>query len=344
MIDIWIWVHHRDGTIEASTHGLATEAGRLISELGDDGLVTAVACGSLPETEFASLGAYGVNRVLHFADEGMQSLQGEQLSLVLYHTIQSTTNPALTCLLAAQTAEIEDLFPRLAALMNSELVTRAVDFHMEEKDKKLGARAIRPIADGYLFEELTLECQAPPLVSFLPSVLFDTKTGSGVVKPDGTEKNILEIITISPELKTGTKTRLTDRILADPENMDLEDADIIVAGGRGVGKADSFDIIHKLARVIGGTVGATRPIIDRGILPYERQIGQTGKYVTPNLIINCGISGANEYTAGIEKSQKVIAIDQNPRARIFRFADLGVVGDLNEILPMLVSRIEELKQ
>lgn len=344
MIDIWIWVHHRDSTIEDATHGLATEAGRLISELGADGLVTAVACGSLPETELASLGACGVNRVLHFADDSLQSLQGEELSLVLHHTIQSTADCTPSCLLAAQTAEIEDLFPRLAALMNRRLVTRAVDFHIEKKDDMIEARAIRPIADGYLFEELTLDCKSPLLVSFLPSILFDTEVNPQSVKTDGTERNIPEIMTISPELTTSPKTSVRNRIQADPENMELEDADIIVAGGRGVGKGDSFDIIHKLARVIGGTVGATRPIIDRGILPYERQIGQTGKYVAPNLIINCGISGANEYTAGIEKSQKVIAIDQNPRARIFRFADLGVVGDLNEILPLLVSRIEELKQ
>ena len=110
-----------------------------------------------------------------------------------------------------------------------------------------------------------------------------------------------------------------------------------------MGKGAAFDIIHDLAKTIGGSVGGTRPIIDWGDLPYERQIGQTGKYVAPRLIINCGISGANEYTAGMEKSQRVIAIDRNPRARIFRFADLGVVGDAHEILPLLISRIEDRK-
>ncbi len=113
-----------------------------------------------------------------------------------------------------------------------------------------------------------------------------------------------------------------------------------MVGGRGVGKGEAFDIIHELARVTGGSVGGTRPIIDWGALPYERQIGQTGKYVSPRLIINCAISGANEYTAGMEKSQHIIAIDRNPRARMFRFADLGIVGDVHEILPLLISRIE----
>ena len=110
-----------------------------------------------------------------------------------------------------------------------------------------------------------------------------------------------------------------------------------------MGRGEGFEAIHDLARAIGGSVGGTRPIIDWGLLPYERQIGQTGKYVSPRLIVNCGISGANEYTAGMEKSQQVIAIDLNPRARMFRYADLGVVGDVHEILPLLISRIEERK-
>ncbi|MCA1795227.1 MAG: electron transfer flavoprotein subunit alpha/FixB family protein, partial [Desulfobacteraceae bacterium] len=175
-----------------------------------------------------------------------------------------------------------------------------------------------------------------PLVSFLPAVLFDTQ-------PD--KKTDATVMTLAPEVsKDALKTKTTKIIQADPEHLDLEEADIVVAGGRGAGKDEAFDIIHRLARVIGGTVGATRPIIDWGTLPYERQIGKTGKTVAPRLIINCGISGANEYTAGIEKSQRTIAIDQNPKARIFRFADLGVVGDVHEILPLLIEQIEQIEQ
>jgi electron transfer flavoprotein alpha subunit len=132
------------------------------------------------------------------------------------------------------------------------------------------------------------------------------------------------------------------RIEADPEKLDLEKADIIVSGGRGVGKDEAFAIIYELAKTIGGSVGGTRPIIDWQILPFERQIGQTGKSVSPRLIINCGISGANEYTAGMEKSQKVIAINTDARARIFRFADLGVMGDVHAVVPLLIARLKEI--
>jgi electron transfer flavoprotein alpha subunit len=140
------------------------------------------------------------------------------------------------------------------------------------------------------------------------------------------------------------ETKLIKVIEADPEDLDIDEADIIVSGGRGVGKDEAFGIIHDLARTIGGSVAATRPVIDWQTLPYERQIGQTGKTVIPRLIINCGISGANEYTAGMEKSQLVIAINTDSRARIFRFADLGIIGDVHEIVPILIERLEEMKE
>ena len=329
MLDIWIFVQQRDEEIEDATYGLVTEARRLIAQLGDAGRVTAVALGPAPESVLAALGAYGVNRVLHIADARMTRYQGEIFGRALFDLVQKE-NPA--CLLMAQSSETEDLAQRVAAMMKTALVTRAMDFSMAADGT---ARAIRPVANGYLFEDVALDSRPSPIVLFLPSVLFETE-------PDREEAATVINVPL-PDPSDDLKTRTVQVIEAAPEDLDLEEADIIVAGGRGVGKGDSFDVIHALARAIGGSVGGTRPIIDWGDLPYERQIGQTGKYVSPRLIINCGISGANEYTAGMEKSQQVIAIDLNPRARMFRFADLGVVGDVHEILPLLISRIEDQK-
>jgi electron transfer flavoprotein alpha subunit len=329
MLDIWVFVHQRDEEIEDATYGLVTEARRLMAQLGDAGQVTAIALGPAPESVLAALGAYGVHRVLHVADARMARYQGEIFGQALFGLVQEE-NPA--CLLMAQSSETEDLAQRLAAMMKTALVTRAMDFSMAADGT---ARAIRPVANGYLFEDVVLDSRPSPIVLFLPSVLFDTE-------PDR-EKAAAVIKVPLTDPSDNLKTRTVQVIEAAPEDLDLEEADIIVAGGRGVGKGASFDVIHTIARAIGGSVGGTRPIIDWGVLPYERQIGQTGKYVSPRLIINCGISGANEYTAGMEKSQQVIAIDLNPRARMFRFADLGVVGDVHEILPLLISRIEDQK-
>jgi len=329
MLDIWVFVHQRDEEIEDATYGLVNEARRLMAQLGDAGRVTAVALGPAPESVLAALGAYGVHRVLHVADARMARYQGEIFGRALLDLVQKE-NPA--CLLMAQSSETEDLAQRVAAMMKTALVTRAMDFSMTADGT---ARAIRPVANGYLFEDVILDGRPAPIVLFLPSVLFDTE-------PDREEAAAVINVPV-PDPSDDLKTRTVQVIEAAPEDLDLEEADIIVAGGRGVGKGDSFDVIHELARAIGGSVGGTRPIIDWGVLPYERQIGQTGKYVSPRLIINCGISGANEYTAGMEKSQQVIAIDLNPRARIFRFADLGVVGDVQEILPLLIAQIEDQK-
>jgi len=329
MVDIWIWVQQREGEIEEGTYGLVTEAKRLIAELGDAGQVTAVALGPASESELELLGTYGVHRVLHATNDRMNRYQGEIFARALFDIVNKE-NP--NCLLMAQSAETEDLAQRVAAMLNTALVTRAMDFSMAADGT---ARAVRPVANGYLFEDVTLDTCPTPIVVFLPAVLFETH-------PDGDTAATVTQVAL-PQPADDLKTRTVQVIEAAPEDLDLSEADIIVAGGRGVGKADAFDIIHDLARTIGGSVGGTRPIIDWGDLPYERQIGQTGKYVSPRLIINCGISGANEYTAGMEKAQQVIAIDRNPRARMFRFADLGVVGDVHEILPLLISLIEDHK-
>jgi electron transfer flavoprotein alpha subunit len=329
MIDIWIFVQLRDEEIDDTTYGLVTEARRLIDQRGEPGQVTAVALGPATDPVLEALGTYGVQRVLHVASELMNRYQGEVFSRALCEMVQKE-HP--TCLLMAQSAMTEDLAQRSAAMLNTALVTRAMDFKLTADGR---ARAIRPVANGYIFEDLMLDISPAPIVLFLPAVLFDTE-------PD---QDAAATVTHVPfqDPADDLKTRTVKVIEAAPEDLDLEEADIIVAGGRGVGKGAAFDIIHDLARVIGGSVGGTRPIIDWGLLPYERQIGQTGKYVAPRLIVNCGISGANEYTAGMEKSQQVIAIDHNPRVRMFRFADLGVLGDVHDILPLLISRIEDQK-
>ncbi len=328
MNDIWIWVHHRDNEIAEPTYGLIAEAKRLMAQLGGTGQISAVALGAVPDQALMHLGAYGVKRVLHLNDDALAHYQGELFGRVMCDLIQNE-HPA--ALLMTQTAETEDLAPRVAAAMQTVLITRAMDFNLEVDGK---ARAIRPVANGYLFEELEMECAPAPIVLFLPSVLL-------AAEPEQTVQATVTRLALPEAIRDSLQTRTVQVIAAKPEDLDLEEADIIVSGGRGVGKGESFDIIHALAKAMGGSVGGTRPIIDWGTLPYERQIGQTGKYVAPRLIINCGISGANEYTAGMEKSQLVVAIDRNPQVRMFRFADLGVVGDLHDILPLLIARIED---
>lgn len=330
MNDIWTLVQHREGTIEETSFGLIGEASRIISALGGEGTVTAVCLGFGLEAELDTLGAYGADRVLYVGCESFIRYQGELFAKELFRLAEKHKP---FCILVAQTAETSDLCSRLAALLQTALVSCAMDVNVDKSGK---FHAIRPVSNGYLFESIRLESRGAPIISFLPGVL---------TAPDPDMTKQAEIFSEAPVGQPGDlKTKVIRVIEADPEDLDIEEADIVVSGGRGVGKDEAFDIIHDLARAIGGSVGATRPVIDWQTLPYERQIGQTGKTVFPRLIINCGISGANEYTAGMEKSQLVIAINTDPRARIFRFADLGVVGDVHQVLPLLIERLKEMKE
>jgi electron transfer flavoprotein alpha subunit len=324
--DIWIWVHHREGTIEDITFGLIAEARRLLTETGDEGTVTAVALGTDLEDELQRLGAFGVSRVLYLEKESLCFYHGELFARTLAELVDRYPP---TFILMAHTPETSDLSARLGALLEAALVTRAMDLKIDDKKNPV---AVRPVANGYLFEDVRFK-SSPYIVTFLPAVLNfpESEKGKSI-------KILKESLQIDP---AKLNTKVIRRIEADPGSLDLEEADIVVAGGRGMGKGDTFGIIHELAGVVGASVAGTRPVIDWQILPYERQIGQTGKSVTPRLIINCGISGANEYTAGMEKSRKVIAINTDPRARIFRFADLGIVGDVHEVVPLLISRLKE---
>jgi electron transfer flavoprotein alpha subunit len=325
IFNIWILAQHRAGKMEDVTFGLLGEARRLLSQSSTEGSVTAVVLGYGLEKELGKLAGYGADRVLYSDSEFLRRYQGEFFSKVLCRLLRRDKP---NCLLAAQAEETSDLCARVAALLETGLVTCAMDLTIDQQE---GFVATRPVANGHIFEAVHLSSDPTPIVSFLPSVL----AAAPIEKP-GKGEIITEPVGEDPE---ACRTRVLKTIEADPETLDIEEADIIVAGGRGVGKEEAFDRIHELARLIGASVAATRPVIDWQTLPYERQIGQTGKTVTPRLIINCGISGANEYTAGMEKSRLVIAINNDPVARIFRFADLGVVADLHALLPLLIERI-----
>ncbi len=328
--EIWVFAQSQDGDLEGWTPGLIAEARRLLSGMNGQGFVSVVALGSGLAPVLRPLGGFGADRVIYVEDESLIRYQGELFAEVLFQTV---IKYAPSCILMAQSPETADLCARLAARMETALVTRAVDFRMDGEGKGV---AVRPVANGYLFEELHMEHRDCPIVSFLPSVLYD---------PETQESREAEILYEPADIASfDLKTRVIEVVEADPGELDIEEADIVVAGGRGAGKGEDFHIIHELAGALGGSVGGTRPVIDQQDLPFERQIGQTGKTVAPRLLFACGISGANEFTAGMEKSRLVVAVNTDPNARIFRFADLGVIGDVHDIVPRLLEELEKKKE
>lgn len=289
--------------------------------------MTALAFGSLQADQADALGFHGADRVLCVESGVFERYNGETCAPVLVHVLKKGSPD---CLVMAHTPETADLAPRISALLGTGLATGVMDFRVGRDGE---ASAVRPIDNGYVFEEIRFMGPRPWLATYLPSVL----------SPDlPNPKRTVEVVREQAgDLPDPAQIHLERLIAADPETLDLEEADIVVSGGRGVGKGEAFDLLLRLAEALGGSVGGTRPVIDWQILPFERQIGQTGKSVAPRLLFAFGISGANEYTTGVEKSRFVVAVNKDPRARIFRFADLGVVGDVHEILPLLLKRLKE---
>jgi electron transfer flavoprotein alpha subunit len=140
-----------------------------------------------------------------------------------------------------------------------------------------------------------------------------------------------------------TKAKMVQRGEQRGADVNIEDAEILVAGGRGLGNAEGFEACQQLADALGGAVAATRAVVDAGWYPYAAQIGQTGKTVAPKLYLAAGISGAIQHKVGMQNSENIVAINKDPNAPIFEFSDLGVVGDLNKILPKLTDAVKSKK-
>ena len=327
--EIWIWVEHHKGEIDTDVFSLLHEARRLGFNEQPPSRIAALVFGSDLGEIVDSLEIQGIDRIVACEDESLAVYHGEQVARLL---VQLAEDASPECLLMVDSPMAADLAPRLGALMDIALISRVTDIILEPNSDKL---FIRPIANGYLSEELRIKSGSPFIATFIPAILDEWQRKKETKA--NPEVQYIELAEIS------LKTRWVEFQQADAGDMDLEDAEIIVAGGRGVGK-DNFGSIFQLAEILGASVGVTRPVVDWNLVAFDRQIGQTGKTVAPELIINCGISGANEYTTGMEKAKKTIAINVDPRARIFDFADLGAVGDLQEIFPVLIDRIRQLKE
>jgi len=167
---------------------------------------------------------------------------------------------------------------------------------------------------------------------------------SGTFEPEATVAGDAEVAKFESRLQDfSLAAEMVEQAHEESEGPSIEDADVIVAGGRGLGSPENFALVEELAKALGGAVAATRAVVDAGWYPYAAQVGQTGKTVSPKLYIACGISGAIQHKVGMQSSGLIVAINKDPNAPIFEYADLGVVGDLHEVVPKLTELVRQRK-
>ncbi|MBW2064596.1 MAG: electron transfer flavoprotein subunit alpha/FixB family protein [Deltaproteobacteria bacterium] len=317
-------VEQRDGEIRKVSYEVVSEARRLADALSQE--VVAILLGSEIKDKAPVLGHYGADRVVVADDPRLQVYTTDAYVSVISQIVQAH-DPAI--LLLGASAQGKDLAGRLCARLDVGMAQDCTAFSVEDGN----LIAIRPIYAGKAYARVTFDERRPHMATARPNVM-------SMNEPD--ESRSAEITDASFTLDDGElKTKVVDVIRDESGKVDLTEADKIVSGGRGMKGPENFNILEELAEVIGASVGASRSAVDAGWRPHSDQVGQTGKVVSPNLYIACGISGAIQHLAGMGTSKVIVAINKDPEAPIFQKADYGVVDDLFKVVPPLTEEFKK---
>ncbi|MFL0166663.1 MULTISPECIES: electron transfer flavoprotein subunit alpha/FixB family protein [Clostridium] len=248
----------------------------------------------------------------------------DTMTEVLSETVKEQ-NPDIVLL--ANTTLAKDVAPRIAGRMNLGCVSDVIG--MNKADNKV--IYTRPAYGGTILEHIEVEGTA----------VVTVRNGS-FPKPEATSN--ADVTEKKIEIPAdAVKAKIIDTVKEISESVNLEEAEVIVSGGRGMGSAENFKLVEELARVLGGVVGATRPAIEDGWISRAHQVGQSGKIVAPKLYIACGISGATQHTSGMTGSNYIVAINKDEEAPIFEVANVAIVGNVNEILPIMIEEMKKAK-
>lgn len=327
--EVWIFAEHRQGECTDAALGLLGEGKRLCKKITGSRLC-AIVLGHGKESPAQDLGSYGADRIYSLEHESLEPYSTDTAASLIADFVRDKA-PFLVLFPADSLGA--DLAARVAARLRVALVTNCVDIKMGSGRR---LEFVKPVSDEMLYASVQTAGEGVRIATVVPDVMDPEE-------PD--KKNRAEVQEIHPSLGVqADRLRTLERIKGDPRTISLEEAEIVVAGGRGVGDSRSFQLIHDLADALQGSVGGSRPVVDDGNLPFERQIGRTGKNTSPKLFVACGISGASEFTGGMEKSKKIVVVNTDKNAPILKMADLGVVADAREVIPEIVRRVREKKE
>jgi electron transfer flavoprotein alpha subunit len=314
---VWVFAQTTNGVPTSGTLELLTKARSLASNvsafIGGDGAAVA-----------GALGEYGATKVYATGDLGGK-LPGVAVSAAMKAVIDGGDTPDV--ILFPQNYEGRDIVSRLSVKLDRTVLTNSIDV----EDGADGITATTPIFGGNTLVSTTFTGSAPFLVTFRPKSFAPEASGGGAA----------EVVAVTvPDLGAAGGAQVTAVHVEEVTGPKLDEADVVVSGGRGLGEQAKFAMIEDLAKLLKAAPGASRAIVDAGWVPYSYQVGQTGKVVKPSVYIAAGISGATQHMVGMKGSKNIIAINKDKEAPIFGVADLGIVGDVNVVLPKLIEALK----
>ena len=317
-----------DGQL-GSTTGELIAAGQIIAADLDEDLSVALLGDTLDDAEQQAI-AHGAQKVFAVTHPLLAEYQVD-LHLSALETLCKETNPRV--ILIARTNEGRELAPRLAFRLGVGLAQDCLEVSVDSSEKKLLAN--RPVYGGNAIAVVRCD-QTPQIAAIRPKAYEPTET-------DSSRQG--EVVSFPVDLDASMAlTQVVETVIEEAEGVKLEDAQIVISGGRGLGGPEPFAHLEELAKIMGGTVGASRAAVDSGWVPSNYQVGLTGKTITPDLYIMVAISGASQHMAGCSGAKVIVAINKDAEANIFKEARYGVVGDWETVLPALTAAVRELTQ
>jgi len=323
---VWVFAEQREGKLTPVVIELMAEGKKLADEIGT--YLGAVLCGKGVDGLAQELIRYGADRVFYCEDDLLEPFTTDSYAIAISRAIEEY-KPEIV--LYGATHIGRDLAPRIAAKVNTGLTADCTKLEIDPEDKKL--MQTRPAFGGNLMATIVCPDYRPQMSTVRPGVMakaeYDPKRTGEVVRIS---------ISIAPE---DLRTRVRDVVKSLGETVSLTDAEFIVSGGKGIGGPEGFKLLRQLADKLGGSIGSSRACVDAGWIDHAYQVGQTGTTVKPKVYIACGISGAIQHLAGMQSSDTIIAINKNENAPIFGVADIGLVGDLYQIVPEIIAQLDE---
>jgi len=310
---------------EGALRNVSFEAIAAAKKISSGGEIVAVLLGDSVQSLATEMIHYGADRVVTVEHPHLKIYTSDGYSQAFMAVVEGESPDAVVF---GHTALGKDLSPKVASKLKSGLISDVTSIEGEGSD----AVFVRPIFSGKAFEKVKIK----------DGIDFITVRPNNIEPLAHDDSRTGDVSSVSVDIKN-LRTIIKEVVRKSTEGVDLSEAKVIVAGGRGVKSVAGFEPLNELARVLGGAVGASRGACDADYCDYSLQIGQTGKVVTPDLYIAAGISGAIQHLAGMSNSKIIVAINKDSEASIFKVADYGIVGDLFEVIPMLTEEFKKMK-